>query len=148
MMRVSEIMSVRLVSCAPDETVGDSARRMVAAGVGSVVVCDATGLVGILTERDVLRLVAERRDFDATLVDEVMARDVAVVSPDAPVGEVASLMNQRRVRHLPVVEGGMPVGIVSLRDFFVLSGAVLRAQGAEAAGEILHAATGPRAATG
>jgi CBS domain-containing protein len=143
-MRVSEIMSVRLVSCSPAETAGDAARRMVGAGVGSVVVCEASRLVGIFTERDVLRLAAERRDLDATAVGDVMGRDLTVVAADAPVGEVASLMNQRKVRHLPVVEGGMPVGMVSLRDFFVLSGAILRAQGAEAAGEILEAATAPR----
>ena len=50
-------------------------------------------------------------------------------------------MNERRIRHLPVVEGDTPVGMLSLRDFFVMSGAILRARGPQAAGDFLRAAT-------
>jgi CBS domain-containing protein len=137
------MMSVRLVTCTPEDSVGEASRRMVAANVGAVLVCTDDGLVGILTERDVLHLAAAARDMEHEYVRDHLHADLIVVEPDAPVLDVAELMNEHRIRHLPVVEGRVPVGIVSLRDFFVLSGAVLRARGADAAGELLHAATGP-----
>jgi CBS domain-containing protein len=141
MMRVSEMMSVHLVTCSPSDTVADACRRMCHANVGSVLACEGTELQGILTERDVLRLVADGRPPEKEVVADHMSRTIFGVAPDAPASEVAELMNERRIRHMPVLDGGTPVGIVSLRDFFVMSGAVLRAQGADAAGEFLRAAT-------
>ena len=140
-MRVSDMMSVNLVTCTRDRTVHDACRMMIDAGVGSVLILDDRQLVGIFTERDVLRLVAEGRDLDAEVVGSHMSQQVVAVEPDAQAADVAELMNVQRIRHLPVVDGGTPVGIVSLRDFFVMSGAILRAQGAAAAGELLRAAT-------
>jgi hypothetical protein len=63
-MRVSEMMSVHLVTCAPTDSVGDASRRMTAANVGAALVCEHERLVGLLTERDVLRLVAARLALD------------------------------------------------------------------------------------
>jgi CBS domain-containing protein len=140
-MRVSEMMSVHLVTCTPDTTVGDSCRQMRDAGVGSILACEGSRLAGLLTERDVLRLVADRRALEDELVADHMARSVVTVPPDAPAGEAAVIMNERRIRHLPVVEGDTPVGMLSLRDFFVMSGAILRARGPQAAGDFLRAAT-------
>jgi CBS domain-containing protein len=139
-MRVSEMMSVNLVTCDRERTVGEAARLMTRAGVGSVLVCDAGELVGIFTERDVLQLVAQARDNERERVAEHMAEKLVTVPPDARAEEAAELMNAERIRHLPIVDGGTPIGIVSLRDFFVMSGAILRAQGAAAAGELLRAA--------
>jgi CBS domain-containing protein len=135
------MMSVNLVTCTRDRAVHDACGMMTDAGVGSVLVLDDGHLVGIFTERDVLRLVAEGRDLDAEVVGSHMSRQVVAVEPDAQAADVAELMNVQRIRHLPVVDGGTPVGIVSLRDFFVMSGAILRTQGADAAGELLRAAT-------
>jgi CBS domain-containing protein len=140
MMRVSEMMSVHLVTCSPNDSVADACRRMCERNVGSVLACEDTALVGILTERDVLRLVAAGKAPEEERVSDHMSRNIHGVPPDAPASDVAELMNERRIRHLPVLDGGTPVGIVSLRDFFVMSGAVLRAQGADAAGELLRAA--------
>jgi CBS domain-containing protein len=140
-MRVSEMMSVRLVTCEPGVSVADASRQMIAANVGSILVCSDQRLVGVLTERDVLRLVAGRRDCEEEPVAAHMTRDVATVAADAPAVVVAELMNRQRIRHLPIVDGATPIGIVSLRDFFAMSGAVLRARGAEAASELLRAAT-------
>jgi CBS domain-containing protein len=140
-MRVSQMMSVRLVTCTADASVGDACRRMNEGGVGSVLVCEDGRLVGMFTERDVLRLVAHRQPPETVSVREFMTTELVTVAPDAEAADVAELMNLRRIRHLPIVEGDTPVGIVSLRDFFVMSGAILRAQGADAAGELLRAAT-------
>ena len=121
-MRISELMSVNVVTCEVDATIGEASREMIASGVGSVLVCDAEGLVGIFTERDVLRLVANRCPLETERVGAHLHPRVMVVPPDAPVEEVAALMNEHRIRHVPVVDGRTPVGIVSLRDFFVAFG--------------------------
>jgi CBS domain-containing protein len=113
------MMSVRLVECSPATTVADAARRMVAANVGSVLVCEELRLIGVLTERDVLRLVAERRDLERETAGSHVVTDLVTVPPDATMDEAAALLNEHRIRHLPVVEGPTPVGMLSLRDFFV-----------------------------
>lgn len=109
-------MRSRLVAVAPDTAGRAAIRRMAEADVGSVVVCDGSRLVGIFTERDVLRLAGEGVDLDATRVADVMTRDVATVTPDTELLAAARLMGERRVRHLPVVEGENVLGVVGIRD--------------------------------
>lgn len=115
-MQIGGVMRSRLVTASPDETAGDAIRRMLEAGVGSVVVCDGPVLVGIFTERDVLRLAGTGADFDATPLSEVMTSSPATISADDGILEAAELMKERKLRHLPVVEDGNLVGIVSIRD--------------------------------
>lgn len=109
-------MTTRLVQTGPTETVREAIRRMCEAGVGSVAVCEGSRLVGILTERDVLRLAAEGADFDAQPVGEAMTTDVVTAAPDDSLLAVAALMSERHVRHLPVVEGENLLGITGIRD--------------------------------
>lgn len=115
-MPISDVMSVRLVSAAPDETVQAAIARMVEAGVGSVAVCEGSRLVGIFTERDVLRLAGERAGLDGLRVGDVMTRDVQTISGDDDLLAAARLMGQCRIRHLPVVQGDNILGIVGIRD--------------------------------
>ncbi|MGH3113345.1 MAG: CBS domain-containing protein, partial [Gaiellaceae bacterium] len=113
---ISDVMRVRLVSVAPDETVQSAIARMVEAGVGSVAVCEGSRLVGIFTERDVLRLAGEEAGLDGIRVGDVMTRDVQTVSGDDDLLAAARLMGERRIRHLPVVQGDNVLGIVGIRD--------------------------------
>ena len=140
-MKVSDMMSVNLVTCGPDATVRDAARKLTEQRVGSLLVIHGGALAGIFTERDLVRLVAEGARLDDALVGDHATHDVATVPPDTPVDDAAAMMNRLRIRHLPVADGVTPVGMLSLRDFFVLSGAVLRAQGPDAASSLLRAAT-------
>jgi signal-transduction protein with cAMP-binding, CBS, and nucleotidyltransferase domain len=140
-MKVSDMMSVNLVTCSPDRTVRDAAQQMDARGVGSVLVVSGGAMTGIFTERDLVRLVANGTPLDTARVGDHAAGDVATVPPDTQAVDAAALMNRLRIRHLPVADGATPLGMVSLRDFFALSGAVLRAQGADAATILLRAAT-------
>jgi CBS domain-containing protein len=140
-MKVSDMMSVNLVTCSPDQTVGDAARQMDARNVGSVLVVSGGVMTGIFTERDLVRLVANGTSLQEARVGDHAAGDVATVPPDTEAADAAALMNRLRIRHLPVADGATPLGMVSLRDFFALSGAVLRAQGADAATTLLRAAT-------
>jgi len=109
-------MRVRVVAVAPHETVQVAIARMMEENVGSVAVCDGPKLVGIFTERDVLRLSGEGGDFLRVTVGTVMTRTLATISPDVDVLDAARLMHDRGIRHLPVVEGENLLGIVSMRE--------------------------------
>lgn len=109
-------MTARVVSVRPDDSVQVAIGRMMEEHVGSVAVCDQSRLVGIFTERDVLRLASEGTAFGDVRVADVMTRSPLTVSPDVSIGDAARLMGERRVRHLPVVEGEMVVGMIGIRD--------------------------------
>lgn len=118
-MQIDAFVKIEVVTASPDETVADAARRMASAGIGAVVVVKGGRLAGVLSERDVLtRVVGEGRDPSSTPVGEVATRDVATVGPKASLRECAEALRKHKVRHLPVVDGEQPVGMVSARDFF------------------------------
>ena len=99
-------------------TVIEAARAMTAKKVGAVLVTTGSGrLAGIFTERDLMsRVVVARKDPERTTLRDVMTRDVFSVGVDAEVKSVRSELQQRHIRHLPVVVEGRVVGILSLRD--------------------------------
>jgi CBS domain-containing protein len=113
---IADVMSTHVVQGEPGWSVREAARRMSEAGIGSVAVCEGSRLVGILTERDVLRLVAAGADLDRVLVRDAMTTPVLTASPDGDILAVARLMGERRVRHLPVVEGENLLGMIGIRD--------------------------------
>ncbi len=115
MATVAAIMSRNLLGVAPDVKLGEAAKRMVARGVGAVVVVEGERLVGILTERDILKAVAGGFAEDAP-VSRWMTRHPETIEPDDDTGHAASLMIHGGFRHLPVVDGERVVGILSIRD--------------------------------
>jgi CBS domain-containing protein len=132
-MAISDVMPVRLVTVSPKATVADAIAEMVAAKVGSVAVTEESRLVGILTERDILRLASEGAPFDQTPVEQAMTASVVTISPDGDVVSAARLMGERGIRHLPVVEGGNVLGMVGIRDVLaVLAERLWRTQDPEA----------------
>ena len=116
MVALGEVMSKEVVTLTPDSTVSDAARLMVRGGFGSVVIVQGRMLLGILTERDVLRAAAEEDDLRAARVDQWMTEDPDTALPDLDSEEAASLMLSRGYRHLPVEVDGELLGMVSLRD--------------------------------
>jgi CBS domain-containing protein len=115
-VQIGGVMRVNLVTASPEQTAAEAIRTMVDAGVGSVVVTDGNQPVGIFTERDVLRLAGAGADFATTRLRDVMTPNPLTISADDGILAAAQLMGQRKLRHLPVVEGGYLVGIVSIRD--------------------------------
>ena len=107
-----------LVTAAPSESVLGATRRMNDEHVGSVLVMDGGRLVGIFTERDVLRrVVGSRRPPERTAVAEVMTREVVCCPPASSIDDVAELMRERRIRHVPIVDvEGFVTGLVSIGD--------------------------------
>jgi CBS domain-containing protein len=115
-MRIGEVMSVRLVSVGPDEPVAVAVARMNEENVGSVTVCDGPELIGIFTERDLVRLAGEGSQFAQVRISEVMTRRPVTVTPDDDIVSAARLMGDRRIRHLPVVQDGFLLGVIGIRD--------------------------------
>lgn len=105
-------------STPPHATVLDAVQKMNQHKLGALVVLDGSRLVGMFTERDVLRrVVNEERNPRKTLVGEVMTSEIIICSPDTDLDEVSNIMKQRRVRHLPVCdESGHLHGVISIGD--------------------------------
>jgi len=98
-------------------SVRDVARTMSERNIGAIAVLDSGKLVGIFSERDVLtRIVAEGRNPDDTRVDSVMTKDIIVAAPGDDINDALQKMHERNCRHLPVVQGGNLVGMISIRD--------------------------------
>ena len=115
-MAIADVMTLRVVSVRPDETAQVAIARMLEENVGSVAVCEDGRLVGIFTERDVLRLAGAGAHLDEVKVADVMTRTPATISPDDDVFDAARVMGERKIRHLPVVQDGHVLGIVGIRD--------------------------------
>ena len=117
---IREVMSSRPVTVEDSSTVFDAARAMRDEDIGVVIVVNHGSIRGVLTDRDVVvRAVAEGRDPKSIKVGEIVSEDVATVTPDEPVDKVVSLMREKAIRRVPVVDGGRPVGVVSLGDLAV-----------------------------
>jgi len=108
-------MSTELLTVDPSAQVTEVAKRMVAKDVGAVLVFEEGAICGILTERDVLRAVADGLD-DATLVRDRMTANPETLDADDTMEHAAVLMIHGGFRHLPVVEQGVVVGVLSIRD--------------------------------
>jgi CBS domain-containing protein len=119
-MAINEILRDKgsdVQTIGPQATVFAAIERMVSHGIGALAVVDDGRLVGMLTERDYLRRVAlEGRTSRTTLVREIMTPRVVAVQPSDGIDESLQVMTAQRVRHLPVIEQGELVGIVSMGD--------------------------------
>lgn len=106
-----------LLTAPPRISVAEAARRMARRNVGAIIVIEDENLIGILTERDIVfRVVALDRDLLATRVGDVMTRSPRIVDADESFGSALLIMHDNRFRHLPVIENGKLVGIISARN--------------------------------
>jgi CBS domain-containing protein len=112
---VAHNMSRDLLTVSAGDHLGEAAKRMVARGVGAVLVMEGEKLQGILTERDLMRAVAGGYSDEAR-VSDWMTRHPETVDADDATDHAASLMIHGGFRHLPVVQGDRVVGIISIRD--------------------------------
>jgi CBS domain-containing protein len=116
-MLVGEIMHPDVKTASPQDSFADVAKEMRTHGISSVVVLDGKRLAGIVTERDIVNLVAAGGDPHTTTVEHGMTRrDLITVDSKTELSEAAEQMVSRNIRHLPIVDGGNVVGIVSIRD--------------------------------
>ena len=105
------------VTASADMTVADAAYLMKERHVGALLVMNEDRLAGIFTERDALfRVIAEGRDPAATRLADVMSANPRTIAPDRPFGHALHMMHEGGFRHVPVVEDGRPLGMISARD--------------------------------
>ena len=119
-MKVREVMTSSVDWVTPDTSVVGVAQLMKKDDVGSIPICKANELVGIVTDRDiVLKVVATGRDLNKTLAKDIMSTDIKSVTSNQDVHEAADLMSKYQIRRLPVVEQGILLGIVAIGDLAI-----------------------------
>ena len=127
-MLLREILQVKgdkVYSIEPSATLADVVQRLVEFNCGSLVVCDGGKMVGIITERDILRACAALDEpLESIPVEARMTADVVTGAPDNTVNDTMGVMTEKRIRHLPVMDQGQLVGMVSIGD-------IVKAQHAE-----------------
>jgi CBS domain-containing protein len=119
-MKVETVLAAKgreVASINPSATLATVAQRLRLEGIGSLIVLEDGKLAGIISERDVVHaFAAQRAEAAETKVADVMARDLVTCRPDDSLTRVLGLMTRHRVRHLPVLEGGRLVGLISIGD--------------------------------
>ena len=115
MATLADILKPNFITVAPEDTLGEVAEKMMSQNVGAVVVKDFGRLIGILTERDMLRAMAARMHTSEARVRQWMTPDPVTAAPDMPLDEAAKVMLDHGFRHLPVTDGANVLGVVSLR---------------------------------
>ncbi len=104
-------------SIAPDASVYDAIHLMAEKAVGALIVMDGPNLVGVISERDYARkIILEGRSSENTKISEIMSSEVITVGPDNKIEECMAMMTERRIRHLPVLDGDEVLGVISLGD--------------------------------
>ena len=114
--QVASVMRRTTVSVQPDTTLRELAEILVREEIGCVVVRGADEPAGLVSERDLVRAIADDADLDGDRASDVMAYEIVSLAPDQPLAEAARTMLDGGIRHLPVLDGHTVVGIVSMRD--------------------------------
>jgi CBS domain-containing protein len=120
MKKVRDILEIKgreVWSIGPSESVFDALKLMAEKGIGALVVLEAGKVVGIISERDYARkVILQGRSSPTTLVSEIMTARVAYAQPQQNIDECMAIMTERRIRHLPVMEDGLLIGVISIGD--------------------------------
>lgn len=124
-MKIKDLLRIEnrpVVSIGPDETISAAVRKLIEYNRGSLAVCDDKGaLVGIVTERDIVRKCFARIDTcNNAKIREVMTKEVVIGTPEDDADYAVMVMKQKRIRHLPIVDNGKVVGMVSMRDVLAI----------------------------
>jgi CBS domain-containing protein len=120
MAKVKDILATKgneVCSIDPDASVYDAMKRMAEKGIGALLVMEGTKVVGVISERDYARkVILQGRASRSTRVREIMTSHVLYAEPDQNIEECMALMTEKRVRHLPVMESGQVIGVISIGD--------------------------------
>jgi CBS domain-containing protein len=134
MRKMRDIMSPAPVCMAPGEPVSAAAQAMKRHGIGTVLVLADGRLSGLVTDRDItVRVLAEGRDPRTITIGDICSAGLVVLGPDDDVEEAARLVRERAVRRIPVLQDGIPVGVVSVGDLALENDATSALSGVSAA---------------
>ena len=141
-MKIRDLLKIKggpVITIGPNETVAAAIQKLIKHDRGSIPVCNEKGeLVGIITERDIVRKCFVRTDALTSIkIEDVMTKGVAIGVPEDDLDYAISVMKQKRIRHLPIIDQQKVVGMISMRD-------LLEVQLSEANAEIRYARLLPR----
>ena len=118
-IKVKDILKdkgLEVIAIDSDATVATAIRKMIERNIGAILVMENNNCVGLFTERDVLKCWARHSSFDKVAIRDVMSRDLLVIEPGDDLDYAMTIMTNKQIRHLPVIDGGRLVGVVSMRD--------------------------------
>jgi len=117
-MQVKDVMNADVVTISPEKTIKEASEMMLSHGIGSLVVINGTQLSGIITERDIIRAVAKSKGKATTgiKISAVMSTNVYLAKPNDDLEDIVALMQEKKIKKLPVVSGNAVVGIVTITD--------------------------------
>jgi CBS domain-containing protein len=115
-MKISEIMTQAAVTDSSEDTLTEACDKMRHAQTSSILIMDGERMIGIVTERDVVKAVAQGLEPKETRVKDLMTTDIVTIGPMTTLKEAAEIMATKWIRHLPIVEGSKVVGMISQRD--------------------------------
>ncbi|MEW6115711.1 MAG: CBS domain-containing protein [Nitrospirota bacterium] len=118
-MKVKDVLKdkgLEVIAIDSSATVDSAIRKMVERNIGALLIMEDGKLVGMFTERDVLKGLADHGSINKLAVKDVMIKNICVVEPDDDLEYVMTIMTKKRIRHLPVIEQGKMVGLISIRD--------------------------------
>ncbi|HVS86084.1 MAG TPA: CBS domain-containing protein [Gaiellaceae bacterium] len=116
MATVADAMNKTVLTVDPTASIGEAAEKMIEGASGAVIVVeDGVRIIGICTERDIMRAVSQRARAAEAKVRQWMTESVVTIEPDTTIEDATRMMHEHNFRHLPVVKDGRPLGIVSLR---------------------------------
>lgn len=115
-MKIRDLHPKRIIWTTDSETLAAAARRLVDEDIGALLVESGSGPVGVFSEKDLARAVADGADLEATPVDEYMTQSPIEIALDAPISDAVAAMNEFGVRHVVVMDGDFEVGMISVRD--------------------------------
>jgi len=123
---VREAMTLNPITCKKDITVKEAVDLMLEEKIGSLLVVEDKGLVGIFTEKDILKkIIAQKREPEKTKLEDVMVKELITISPDSDLSKAAELMVKKDIRRLPVVERGKLVGMFTEKDLLRIKPTVI-----------------------
>ena len=124
--KIGEVMTRDVKTTFQGEIVTLAARKMAEEEVGCLVITDEDKVVGILTEQDLARkVVAHGKEGHATLVKEIMSRDVVHIGPEEDIHRAVELMSQNNIKHLPIISKGKLQGILTFKDIIAIEPALI-----------------------
>ena len=119
-MNISSLLATKskhVVTIGREDSIADAVALLAENNIGALVVTEGVGkVVGIISERDIIRLAARKEQFQTSLVDDVMTRNVIVGVPEDDVMSVAHTMTEKRFRHIPILDADRLIGIISVGD--------------------------------
>lgn len=119
-MIVSEVMNRDVVTIKGELTVKKASEIMMKYGIGSLIVIEGAKIAGMLTEGDVVKSIAQDKNPENTLIEDVMSKKVITIEPDKKIEDAVDLMVKNKIKKLPVVENGKIKGILSVTDIAVV----------------------------